>query len=369
MSASCDSAVVLERTHGRDDDRRLGAQAGLAALDVDELLGTEVGTEAGLGHDVVGELERRRRGDDRVAAVRDVGERTAVDERRGALEGLHEVGAERVLEQHGHRALGLQVVRGDGPLLARVAHDDVAEATLEVLERGREAEDRHDLAGDDDVEAVLARVAVGRAAQRDGDVAQRAVVEVDDALPRDPAYVDAQLVAVVDVVVDERGEQVVGELDRAEVAGEVEVDVLHRDDLGVAAAGGAALHAEHRAERRLAEADHGVLADTAETVAEADSRRGLALAGRRGADGRHQDEVRPLARGLGVEPVQADLGLVVAIGVDRVVGDVELRGDGADPLHLGGLGDLDVGEHVYSFAARVAATSAGRMVCRSPTTA
>ena len=35
--------------------------------------------------------------------------------------------------------------------------------------------------------------------------------------------------------------------DRGEVAGEVQVDVLHRHDLGVAAAGRAALHAEHRA--------------------------------------------------------------------------------------------------------------------------
>ena len=67
-------------------------------------------------------------------------------------------------------------------------------------------------------------------------------------------------VAVVDVVVDQRGQQVVGERDRGEVAGEVQVDVLHRHDLRVAAAGRAALHAEHRAQRRLAQADHRPLA-------------------------------------------------------------------------------------------------------------
>ena len=63
-----------------------------------------------------------------------------------------------------------------------------------------------------------------------------------------------QLVAVVDVVVQHRGQQVVGQLDGVEVAGEVEVDVLHRHHLGVAAAGRTAFHAEARAQRRLAQA-------------------------------------------------------------------------------------------------------------------
>ena len=93
-------------------------------------------------------------------------------------------------------------------------------------------------------------IAVGGAAERDRDVAQRAVVHVDDALPRDAPHVDAERVAVVDVVVDQRGEQVVGDADRVEVAGEMEVDVLHRHHLRVAAAGRAALHPEHRARAR-----------------------------------------------------------------------------------------------------------------------
>ena len=50
--------------------------------------------------------------------------------------------------------------------------------------------------------------------------------------------------------------------------GEVQVDVLHRYDLGVAAAGRAALDAEHGAEARLAQGDHGVLAYLAQAVGE-----------------------------------------------------------------------------------------------------
>ena len=95
--------------------------------------------------------------------------------------------------------------------------------------------------------------------------------------------VDAERVAVVEVVVDERRGEVVRGADRVHVAGQVEVEVLHRDDLAVAAARGAALDAEHRAEARLADAHRRLLADPVEALGEPDGRRGLALAERRRA--------------------------------------------------------------------------------------
>ena len=94
-------------------------------------------------------------------------------------------------------------------------------------------------------------------------LAQRAVVHVDAAAPADRERVDAERVAVQDVRVEHRGEQVVRGADRVDVAGEVEVEVLHRHDLRVAAARRAALDPEDRAERRLAQAEHGLLADLA----------------------------------------------------------------------------------------------------------
>ena len=161
-----DAAVHLERAHGGDDDGGCGIEAGLAALDVEELLRAEVGAEAGLRHHVVAQLERGLGGEHRVAAVRDVGERAAVDEDGVVLQRLHQVRHQRVLEQHGHGAVALEVGGLDRLPVARVADDDVAEPALEVLEVHGEAEDRHHLGGDRDVEAVLAREAVGGAAQR-----------------------------------------------------------------------------------------------------------------------------------------------------------------------------------------------------------
>ena len=142
---------------------------------------------------------------------------------------------------------------------------------------------------DGDDELGLARDAVLASAEADDDVAQRPVADVDDARPQDPVRVDAERVLVVEAVVDERAGEVVRRADRVDVAGQVEVEVLHRDDLAVAAAGGAALDPEHRPERRLADVDRRPLADVVEALGEADRRRRLALAERRRGDRRDDD--------------------------------------------------------------------------------
>ena len=193
--------------------------------------------------------------------MRDVRERAAVDERRLALERLHEVRLDRVLQEDGHRARRAKLLRGDGLALERARDGDRAEPPPEILEVGCDGDDRHHLRGSRDVEARLACVAVRPAAEADHHVAQRAVVDVDAAAPRDRERVDIELVAVEDARVEHRGEQVVRRADRMDVAREVEVHVLHRHDLRVAGAGSAALDAEDGAERRLAQAEDGGAAD------------------------------------------------------------------------------------------------------------
>ena len=65
--------VHLQRPHRRYDDGGAGLQTGLAALDVEEFLGPQVGSEARLGHDIVGQLERGLGGDYGVTTVGNVG--------------------------------------------------------------------------------------------------------------------------------------------------------------------------------------------------------------------------------------------------------------------------------------------------------
>ena len=108
-----DPAVVLDRAHGRDEHDGARREVAEAADDVEELLHAHVRAEARLGDDVVAELHADQVGDERVVAVGDVRERAAVHQARLALERLDQVRLERVLEQHGHRAGGAEVLGGD----------------------------------------------------------------------------------------------------------------------------------------------------------------------------------------------------------------------------------------------------------------
>ena len=101
--------------------------------------------------------------------------------------------------------------------------------------------------------------------------AQWAIVHVDRAGPADSLGVETERVAVLEMIVEQCGEERMRARDRVKVAGEVQVDVLHRQDLGVTAARRAAFHPEHRAQTRLAHAENRVRANAPKRLGEADA--------------------------------------------------------------------------------------------------
>ena len=241
-----------------------GAQPGDPALDVEEPLGAHVGAEAGLGDQEVTGVDADQVGHDRGVAVRDVAERARVDEHGRVLQRLQQVRPDRVLHDHGHRAGGLQLLGGDR--LARRACSRPRSGRAWPACRAAtidRASTAIDLGRGGDVEAGLPRHAVRRGAEADHDVAQRPVVDVEHPAPGDVVQVEAELVALVQVVVEHRGQHVVRGGDRVHVTGQVQVQRLERDDLAVAAAGRAALDPERRAHRGLPDRDRGALADVA----------------------------------------------------------------------------------------------------------
>lgn len=150
----------LERADGGHNDDGIRREPALAALDVQELFRTQVKGESGLRHGVLAAGQGHARGQHGVAAVRDVGERTAVHERRHALQALHQVRVDGVFQdgQHGVRHAELLCVHS--LVLRGEAHHDVVDAAAQVIEALRQAEARHHFGCRGDVEALLARHAV-----------------------------------------------------------------------------------------------------------------------------------------------------------------------------------------------------------------
>ena len=268
-----------------------------------------------------------------------------MDEGGGALQGLDQVGLQGVLQQGSHSPFRLQIVGGHRPAVVGVGHDNAAQLLLQVHQAGGQTQHGHDLAGHRDVKAVLPGYALHPAAQAVYNVAQLPVVHVHHPLPGDLLDVDAQGVALLNVVVQHSGQQVVGRANGVEVAGEVEVDVLHGDHLGIPAASGPSFDAEHRAQRGLPQSGDGLLANLAQAVGQTHRRGGLSLAGGGGGDGGHQDQLAVLRLYL-IQQLVIHFGLVPAIVLQILLRNASRLCDLLDGLHLGALGNFDVSQHV-----------------------
>ena len=238
----------------------------------DMLLEAHVGAESALGDHEIGGAKREQVGDERVVPVSDVRERTGVDDRRDALERLDQVRLQRVLQKNRHRAGGAEILRRYGAP-SNVRPTLIApETDAELQKSPADREDPHRLRGRGDVEAGLVGHAVGRRPSPTTIRPQRSVVHVECAPPGDRARVDAERVAVEDVRVDHRGEQIRGRADGVDVAGEVEVQILHGHDLRPATACAASFDPEDRAHGGLAQADDGAAPARAKPSDEADRR-------------------------------------------------------------------------------------------------
>ena len=321
-----EAAVHFERTDGHDEHGRVGLEAAETAFDVEEFFRPQVGAESGLRDRVVGQLEAEARGKQGVAAVGDVRERTAVDQDGRAFERLNQVRLDRLLQQDGGGFRGVEIARGDGLAVDVVRHDHVGDTAFEVGDAGRQAEHGHQLGGRGDLETGLPRVAA-LPFRPELDVPQGAVVHVQAAFQDHVVRVDAERVAVEDVVVGHGDEQVVRRADRVEIAREMQVDVLHRDDLRPAAAGRAALASEDRAKGRFADRRDDLLSASAERVGQADGRGGLAFARRGRRDRGHEHEASVRLSGKTFKHARFELGFVAPVGGVIGFGKAERGGD------------------------------------------
>ncbi len=78
----------------------------------------------------------------------DIGEGSSVDNSRGVLEGLHQVGHEGVLQKDCHGARDLDVLRRDPAAPEGGPDDDAVQSGLEIFDVGGQTQYGHHLGGD-----------------------------------------------------------------------------------------------------------------------------------------------------------------------------------------------------------------------------
>ena len=126
------AAVHLQRPHGADQHHGIRAQAGLAALDVEELLRAEIGPEARFRDHDVRQAQGGAGGHHGVAAVGDVGEGAAVNQSRIAFQRLHQIRLHGVAQQRRQGTFGTEIAGFHRRAVAATAHHQIADAPLQV---------------------------------------------------------------------------------------------------------------------------------------------------------------------------------------------------------------------------------------------
>ena len=127
-------------------------------------------------------------------------------------------------------------------------------------------------------------------------------------------------------VVDRGGEEIVGCRHCVQIAGEMQVDVVSGQDLGLTPAGAATLDPKDGTHRRLTKRDRRVRAGLAQRLGQADRRGGLAFTGGgRGHPG-HEYEIAlwPLAQAR--EGSGAQLRLVATVELQVVATEPQVGG-------------------------------------------
>lgn len=148
-------------------------------------------------------------------------------ERGGVLRRLHEVRFERIFEEHHDTARHAEILHREGRAVVAIAEENVLNAAAQIGLVGGQTEDGHEFAGGSDVETGLRGDAVDRWAESGDDAAKRTVVDVEHTTPKHFFQSEAFGAMLVEVVVEQRRNHVVRRGDSVEVAGEVEIDLLH----------------------------------------------------------------------------------------------------------------------------------------------
>lgn len=176
------------------------------------------------------------------------------------------------------------------------------------------------------------------------DVPELAGVHVHGLLPHYAGGVDVQGVVPDEVVLQDRGQEVVGGRYRMDVSGEFEIDLPHGIHLGHASPGSPSLHSEGGSHGGLPEGSHDFLPDLRQSLDEADGGDGLPLSGGGRCHRGHEDQF-PFLRPFLVQDVQGDLGDVLAVLLEVFGRKSDLGSDLCDVANLCALGDLDIGLH------------------------
>ena len=297
------AAVHLQGTDRGDKDRNVRLEARQAALDIPELLETDIRGEAGLRHVVIKQLQTQTVSDDGGLSDGDIRKWARVDEAWLMLDRIAERRVDGVAHPCGHGACNLQILGSDRVSLLVIGKNDLPDPLAKILQIRRDSQDRHQLGGHCDIRARPHTVAHHLAfAKADLHITKSLAAEVHDEVPLHSLRIDVQtfdsdlrkaLIIVVALMLHSRVQRHHAEIvrvgDVVDISRKAKRELRHRDQERIAAAGSRSLDIHRRTAGGLAQASARIFAKLAEAFDQAQRGGRLALSQWSRRDGSHLD--------------------------------------------------------------------------------
>ena len=301
----------LQRLKGNNENGEVWLQTCLAAFDVIEFLCTEICTESCLCNGIVAILKSSSSSHDRIAAMSNVGKRTAMNKCRCSLCCLNQIWLQSIEKESNDTATYTHILYGKWLVILGDAQEDVIYTATKIIDACSKTHDSHDFRSRSDIEACLCLDAVLIADTGD-DAAETTVVYVHHAAPENLLQLESLCLVLETVVVQEGSNHVVGLCNGMEIASEMEINLIHRQNLGVTATCSTTLHAEARTQRWFAKSHYSLLANLLHTQGETHGYGGLAITSLGRTDSGNEDEMMVLKL-VSVNSVRSNLSDVTAV--------------------------------------------------------
>ena len=121
---------------------------------------------------------------------------------------LHQIRLHRLLQQHSHCTIGLNIAAEYRTTVTAIGHNDITQTAFQISQIISKAQNSHDFGSHGNIKTSFTRETVSNTAKATINLAQRPIIHIKNTAESHTADIDVLLISPVDVIINQRGQQV-----------------------------------------------------------------------------------------------------------------------------------------------------------------
>ena len=121
---------------------------------------------------------------------------------------LHQIRLHCLLQQHRHSAIGFNIAAEYRTAVTAISHNDISQTAFQISQIISKAQNSHDFGCHGNVKPSFTRESVSNTAKAAINLAQCPIIHIKNTAESHTADIDVLLIPPVDVIINQRGQQV-----------------------------------------------------------------------------------------------------------------------------------------------------------------